>query len=454
MGIYIYDKSLTAAVMILAIITIRALALYKLPRRTFSILWAIVIIHLFVPFSVASPFNVYAGVNWLKQTMLGTKEVIVPVLANSLDRDNIMVLKMATDTPLASISMYMILWLAGMFVFAAYFFRTYLKCRREFAMSLPVPKECSAHWLNLYRTRRTVEIRQSDRIRSPLTYGVLRPVILLPKAMDWTDEAQMRYILAHEFVHIRRFDAVSKLVLVLTLSVHWFNPLIWVMVVLANRDIELSCDEAVIKGLGEHTRSAYAMTLIGMEENRGRLTFLFNHFSKNVMEERIESIMRIKKTTVAGIGLALAFIIGVPAVFAADAAAIPNHEAAGVTNESAITLSATDEDTGLISISEDGGVTWVQESEYQKNNPVIVWWTAEEYSKWLDQEKINLQSIVGAPGWSQERVDSAILRYEQELEQIKAGVKYSRTVDGDDNTSFVYTEGPIGISRIKDSNEN
>lgn len=375
MGIYIYDKSLTAAVMILAIITIRTLALYKLPRRTFSILWAIVIVHLFVPFSVASPFNVYAGVNWLKQMMVSTKEVIVPVSATSVDRGNIMVLKTATGTPLASISLYMILWLAGMFVFAAYFFRIYLKCRREFAMSLPVPKECSAHWLNLYRTRRTVEIRQSDRIRSPLTYGVLRPVILLPKAMDWTDEAQMRYILAHEFVHIRRFDAVSKLVLVLTLSVHWFNPLVWVMVVLANRDIELSCDEAVIKDLGEHNRSAYAMTLIGMEENRGRLTFLFNHFSKNVMEERIESIMRIKKTTVAGIGLALAFIIGVPAVFAADAAAIPNHEAAGVTNESAITLSATDEDTGLTGISEDGGVTWVQESEYQKNNPVIVWWT-------------------------------------------------------------------------------
>ena len=78
----------------------------------------------------------------------------------------------------------------------------------------------------------------------------------------------MAYVLEHELVHIRRLDALWKPLLALTACVHWFNPLAWAMYVLANRDMELRCDEAVIRRFGADSRSAYALALLSMEENR------------------------------------------------------------------------------------------------------------------------------------------------------------------------------------------
>ena len=108
----------------------------------------------------------------------------------------------------------------------------------------------------------------AGRISSPLTFGVLRPVILVPKKTDWTDETALRYVLEHEFVHIQRFDVLSKLLLIAAVCVHRFNPLVWVMYVLANRDLELSCDETVLRRFGGDVRAAYARVLIRMEAAR------------------------------------------------------------------------------------------------------------------------------------------------------------------------------------------
>ena len=94
---------------------------------------------------------------------------------------------------------------------------------------------------------RTAAICQSDRIASPLTFGVLHPVILMPKGTDWKDGRTLQYVLEHEFVHILRFDTLSKLLLIGAVCVHWFNPMVWVLYILANRDLELSCNETVVR---------------------------------------------------------------------------------------------------------------------------------------------------------------------------------------------------------------
>ncbi|WNS46223.1 M56 family metallopeptidase [Paenibacillus sp. MMS20-IR301] len=435
----ILDKSISAAVMIIAVAAIRSLVLYKLPRTTFVALWGIVMIHLFNPFSFTSRFSVYAGVDLLKQAVAGAGADGTAPLSPSGDHAAQAIVRLTgIETQAASVSVFQVIWLSGVLIFGVLFITLYLKCRRKFATSLPVADDAAAFWLKEYPARRSVDIRQSDKIISPLTYGIFRPVVLLPKAMDWSNEAQLRHILAHEFAHIRRFDALTKLLLAFTLAVYWFNPLVWLMVVLAGRDIELSCDEAVVKGLDAPAKTAYAMTLIGMEEKKSALTLLFNNFSKHSIEERIVSVMKMKKTTVMGMTAALALIIAVPAVFAAEAAVAPDQDA-----ESAIVLSVTDKVTGVTSISEDDGVTWMEESEYLKTHPAadIVWWTADEYQKWLDQEKIELQSLADAPGWSQDKIDNAVRMYEENLQYIKAGGKLSRTVNGDD--SIVYSDGTL-----------
>ena len=123
--------------------------------------------------------------------------------------------------------------------------------------------------------------------------ALLRPVILVPAALDWTEHKTLHYIFAHEYVHIRRFDAAVKLLLAGALCVHWFNPLAWVMYVLANRDLELSCDERVMDALGGREKASYALTLINMEEARSRCFSPYNHFSKLAIEERIRSYHEI-----------------------------------------------------------------------------------------------------------------------------------------------------------------
>jgi YD repeat-containing protein len=139
-----------------------------------------------------------------------------------------------------------------------------------------------------------------------------------------------------------------------TLCVHWFNPLVWVMYVLANRDLELSCDESVIRLFGENTKSAYARTLISMEETRSGLRPLCNSFSKNAIEERIVAIMKTKKTSLAAMLTAAIVIVGVGTVFATSAQATSNtsdENTASLIADEAI-LSTTDEN-GTVKYSTD-----------------------------------------------------------------------------------------------------
>ena len=111
--------------------------------------------------------------------------------------------------------------------------------------------------------------------------------------MDWKNEKQLQYVLSHEYVHIYRYDAVTKLIVTLALCIHWFNPFVWVMYILFNRDIELACDESVIRQFGEKSKSAYSLMLINMEATKSGLLPFCNNFSKNAIEERITAVMKI-----------------------------------------------------------------------------------------------------------------------------------------------------------------
>lgn len=177
-------------------------------------------------------------------------------------------------------------------------------------MSLPVENDFVNNWLETHRLRRSIVVRQSGRFTTPLTYGVFRPVILMPTSTKWDGIGPLQYVLAHEYMHIRRFDSVMKLVLIAAVCVHWFNPLVWVMYLFANRDIELSCDEAVVRLYGENKRGDYARTLIGMEEARSGFTPLCSNFSKNAIEERITAIMKVKRATIWAACIAVALVAG------------------------------------------------------------------------------------------------------------------------------------------------
>ena len=446
------QMSFTGAVMILAVTVIRAIAINKVPKKTFLVLWGIALVRLMIPFSLPSWFSIYSLWNREMPTermnmVAGTLIPVIPAGHQAATPHN-------TVGPMANVSAPEIIWILGCVLCAFFFAAAYWKSYKEFQMSLPVRNDGIEKWLETHPTRRTITVRQSSLVSSPLTYGVMHPVILLPKTTVWNNEETLNYVLTHELVHIKRFDIITKVVLAVALCIHWFNPLVWVMYVLANRDIELSCDETVIRQFGENTRAAYAKVLISMEETRSGFNPLCNNFSRNAIEERITAIMKTRKTTVVSLVLAAVIVAGTTTVFATSALAeskgsMDTNYYETETSEGVLT-SYTDDNGEIHYVLDDGNTTRTlsaEEFEQEYPSPVIEWWTYDEYKNWLDNEKETLQSIIGQKGWTsahgefvwtQEMVDETIAEYEKVLQDIKDGMMYSKTVDGEQDIMVGY----------------
>ena len=554
------QMSLAGGVMIVVITVLRALAINRLPKKTFLLLWAAALVRLLIPFSLPSRLSVYS----LLGRSASVPAVHPPVTARL---PAVPLAQEATAADAASVPVWTIVWAAGLLLCAVFFAVAYWRCGREFRMSLPVEQEFARRWLAEHPLRRKLAIRQSDRISSPLSFGVLRPVILLPKKTDWADEEALRYVLEHEFVHIRRFDSVAKLLLIAAACVHWFNPLVWAMYVLANRDLELSCDETVLRRFGGDVRGAYARVLIRMEERRRGVQPLCNHFSKNAMEERIRAIMKTKKLTAISLMLAALLVAGTVTVFATSAKQDENiapvgtagavveqnaanaggaeavergeplqpsaeYASAGIRAEGSLwyyqgqpvamlyddnggiymdekatdgcylnirrdsaggisgvdvltkeqfraradrqlnsvpTETTMDEETLMSYIDPTDGKTYysfddgktfepLTDAEFEARFPTpdIEWWTYDEYKAWLDNEKVQLQDMLGQEGWTggegsfvwtQEKIDETIALYEEILQDMQNGMLYSKTVDGQDDVLVSYNPADLAMSR-------
>lgn len=437
--------SASGALMIVVVTIIRAAAVNRLPKKTFPALWAVVLVRLLIPYSLPFAYSVYSLVP-AEETPYVRYDAAFPAGETAVRSGAAVPVVRDTHKPA---DRRVIVWLAGVLIGTGYFSTAYWRCFRKFRESIPVDDNGAGEWLNANRLCRTVRLRQSDRVPAPLTYGVLRPVILLPKTTDWQDTDSLRFVLAHEMVHIRRFDALTKLILAAALCVHWFNPMVWVMYVLANRDLELSCDEAVVRRFGTRTRTAYASALIRMEEAKCVPSPLCSHFSRNVLEERIIAIMKIKKTTWGALLTAAALVVGITTAFATSARREDPETIDRALNEAVVyeereILSYVDPEDGRTRYSEDGGESWLTQEEFEARYPNddVEWWTAEGYADWLENEKANLQGMIGERGWTpstgwftwdQQKVDETVALYEGILKDIQNGVKVSKSVNGNED---------------------
>ncbi len=381
------QMSFSGGILILVIVLIRTIAGSRLPKRAFLALWAVALLRLLIPFSLPSAFSFYSLVGqnvslagWedektdlepvpntvqpsdavsLPSDVQSSDAVSLPNDVQSLDAVSLPSGAQSSDAAslpngtspsgTAGVSNtksvlnfiisalkgakignaalpWLIIYLAGLLFCAGFLTLSYLKCLSKFRMSLPVREGYGAAWLKEHPLKRTVSIRQSDMVMAPLTYGLFHPVILMPGSVDWNDKEELQYILMHEYVHIRRFDAVTKLAAAVALCLHWFNPLVFIMYILFNRDIELSCDERVVRTFGEESKANYANTLIHMEEKKSGLVPFYSSFSKNAIEERIKAIMKIKKTSFGAIIFTIILITGVAVLFATSAKSAPYED--------------------------------------------------------------------------------------------------------------------------------
>ena len=466
----LWQMSASGAVMILVILVLRALLLERLPKKTFLVLWEIALARLLVPFSVPFGGSFYVLVQ--RVTRADRSADVLQTLpgraAEGVTAETALTPHPAT-VQTAAVPVWTLVWLVGALLLAAFFAAAYWKSWQKFQMSFPVEQPFARQWLQAHPLRRKISIRQCEFITSPLTFGVRHPVILLPKKTDWRDEITLQYVLEHEFVHIRRFDAVTKLLLIAAVCVHWFDPFVWVMYILANRDLELACDEAVLHRFGRAARTDYARALIRMEEIRSGFVPLCSSFSGNAMEERIVAIMKTGKTTIVSVLLAGALVVGTTTAFATSApTSAPtnteeldrsmNQKAAETTSEQETMMSYVNPDDGKTYYSFDDGKTFtpLTDAEYEKLYPTqnIEWWTYDEYKAWLEQEKVQLQSMLGERGsvnggeefvWTQEKIDETIALYEETLQDIKNGIMYSKTVDGQDDALMMASYDPADL---------
>jgi len=311
----ILNMSLTGA-FIIAVICLVRLPLKRVPKMISYCLWAVAGFRLAFPFTIESmwslvPFrapietsnttqpvlptggNISAAESTITGTTQGTASGLYPTATN-VGTAEIAVL--ATDTsPLQNlVAIATVVWLIGVALMLTYAVVSYL---------ILTHKMRNATLLNS-------NIYEADAVQSPFVLGLLAPKIYLP--LNLTDNAR-QYIILHEQTHIRRRDHIVKFVAYFVLSLHWFNPLAWVAYILMNTDMEMSCDEAILKTLGRKIKSDYSRTLVTLATDWRIRAPTPLAFSEGGVKERIKHIMKFKKASrlVSIIAIALVVILSV-----------------------------------------------------------------------------------------------------------------------------------------------
>ena len=314
----------SGSAMILLVLALRLFLKKHLPRGIFPTLWCAAAVRLLLPITIPTHLSVWNLLHTPAATQANgvISDVLTPF--PSLATNN--TAEPAAD--IAGISPMLLVWLVCAILLAAYFVIGYACMVRRFRGTRLAPQPSIDALLDRFRFSRDPRICVSNSRRAPLTFGVFHPTVLLPEDLPVGD-AQFQLVLAHELAHIRRRDCLRKLPLTVCLCLYWWNPLVWLMVWLANRDMELACDEAVLRALGPDCRKAYALTLLDMAQRNPKSAPLCSGFAKSSAEERIRAILSFKRIPAwVGIFVSVLFVLsaGIFATQAASPAAVPEPE--------------------------------------------------------------------------------------------------------------------------------
>ncbi|MBP3404971.1 MAG: hypothetical protein J6N18_02630, partial [Kiritimatiellae bacterium] len=282
MFVPIVNTSISASWLILAIIVIR-FVFKKMPKAMTCALWGLVAIRLICPFSIESPFSLVPSAEIIPEEVLYMEgaQLHDPVEFNGIEAPTIQeTVGEAVGETVSQVQTFdvygTLIWLAGMATMLIYALISYLRLRHRVIVSI---NERDNIWL-------------CDQIDSPFILGMFRPRIYMPSGMA---EEQAAYVIAHEQAHLHRHDHWWKPVGFLLLSVYWFNPLIWVAYILLSRDIELACDEKVIRSMETADKQAYSEALLVCSVNRRMIAACPLAFGEVGVKARVKSVLNYKK---------------------------------------------------------------------------------------------------------------------------------------------------------------
>ena len=319
-------KNMTVSVVIIAVLLARFL-LRKMPKKYSYILWSIVGIRMIfnLPFATnISVFNLFRGFAKRSSTMdtmlagsrktnlqraadvlntIGTSETST-AHASSNTAANAVTHTLTTSQMVLGILG--LLWLIVVALFVAYGIYSYVKCRMLVRTAVIARDITSA----THKEKASASVWECDRIPSPFVLGIIRPRIYIPFRMPKQEQA---YILAHEQCHIRRLDPLWKLIAFLLLAVYWWNPLVWCAFFYLVRDMEMSCDEAVIEQFGNEIKQGYSNSLLSFAMERHPYSFAPIAFGEGDAGRRIKNVLNFKKpqTWAAILVIVLLVVVGV-----------------------------------------------------------------------------------------------------------------------------------------------
>ncbi len=279
----VFNLSITASYIIIAVAILRIL-LKKTPKWINCLLWGIVALRLSIPFSIESIFSLIPSAEPIPQNIVtaqtpaidsgfsAVNNAINPVISNALTPN-------ASDSanPMQIvIFIASVLWALGVAAMIIYGIVSYVRLRVKVAPSI------------LYKDN----IYYCDNITSPFILGIIKPKIFLPSGINQND---IDYVIAHEKAHLKRLDHLIKPFGFLLLSVYWFNPLIWVAYILLCRDIEMACDQKVIKDMDSTNKKGYLEALVSSSVHRRMIMACPLAFGEVGVKDRIKSVLNYKK---------------------------------------------------------------------------------------------------------------------------------------------------------------
>jgi len=282
------NMSITAGWVILAILLFRLL-FRRAPKRILCLLWGVAALRLILPFSLESIISLIPSRKTVSPAILLSPAPTVDSGVGVIDRvvNPILIDTFAPDlgasvNPLQVVTAVAAnLWLLGMVALILYAIVSYCLLRRRVATAVP-------YETNLCHR----PVKQCETVASPFILGFVRPKVYLPFAME---AEAIPYVLRHEAAHIRRGDPIVKLIGYLLLAVYWFNPLVWVAYLLFCRDVELACDEAVLREEDEAGRCRYAEALLNCQMKKPHLSAGLLAFGEVSISTRIKQALHYKK---------------------------------------------------------------------------------------------------------------------------------------------------------------
>lgn len=279
----IVNMSISASWLVVAVLILR-LVLKKAPKWVNVLLWGIVAVRLICPFSFESALSLIPSAETFPEKIISGPSFDVQTGITPIDNrindylgdryfEGVTVPANNGNTIMTILT---IVWIIGILLLATYTIISYQRLNRKV--------DTAVHYKD--------NIFQSENVSSPFVLGIINPRIYLPFSMN---EQDLEHVVAHEQAHIRRKDHWWKPLGFFLLTIHWFNPLMWLAYVLLCRDIELACDEKVIKGLSNEQRADYTQALVACSVNRRMIAACPLAFGEVGVKERVKSVMNYKK---------------------------------------------------------------------------------------------------------------------------------------------------------------